>query len=196
MYHKYHSRGFVLSHFNVGEANKAYRIFTRDLGLIIASAQSVRKSHSKLKPSLTDYSFGNFSFIKSKKGWKITDAIQDQNLYFNFSDKSKLHICARFFSLLQKLLPDEEPSPDFFEAFAEDIQFLLKNNFSETALKNFECLVILKILSFLGYLDKTGPWQPYLEAKHTDPEFVENFSPFRGLAIKEINRSFKESQLI
>jgi len=196
MHHKYHSAGFVLANFNSGEANKAYKIFTRELGLVIASAQSVRAPASKLRASLVDYSLGRFTFIQTRRGWRITDATTEKNLFFTFEENSKLLLCSRFFSLLQKLLPDEEPNPELFDGFLNDMEFLNSNIFSTESFKNFECVIILKMLSSLGYLDKTGPWQPFIKTGKTNMAILEGFSPLRKQAIKEINVSFKESQLV
>ena len=49
-------------------------IFTRDLGLVFASAQGIRFEKSKLRPFTRDYSFGQFSFVKGKEYWRLTGA--------------------------------------------------------------------------------------------------------------------------
>lgn len=195
MYHKYHTPGFVLVNFNSGEASKIYKIFTRDLGLIYARAQSARAPHSKLKPALTDYSAGNFTFIKSKNGWKITDALSNLNLYFALQADDKFYFIARFFTLIQKLLPEDEQNQVFFDSIKNDINFLLLNPLSSEQLKNFECIAILRSLNFLGYLGDGGPWQVFLQKENLLPEDLKIFSSWRREAVKEINASFKASQL-
>ncbi len=195
MYQKYHTLGFVLANFNSGEASKMYKIFTRDLGLIYARAQSARAPHSKLKSALTDYSAGNFTFIKGKNGWKITDALSNLNLYFALQADDKFYFIARFFTLIQKLLPEDEQNQIFFDSIKNDINFLLFNPLSSEQLKNFECIAILRSLNFLGYLGDDGPWQVFLQKENLLPEDLKIFSSWRREAVKEINASFKASQL-
>ena len=48
MHHIYHTEGIILGSRNFGEAGKYYYLLTRDLGLVYASAQGVRKMSSKL----------------------------------------------------------------------------------------------------------------------------------------------------
>ena len=55
MHHIYHTEGIILGSRNFGEAGKYYYIFTRDLGMITAGAQGVRKMSSKLRFVLQDF---------------------------------------------------------------------------------------------------------------------------------------------
>ncbi len=57
MHHIYHTEGIILGSKNYGEAGKYYSIFTRDLGMIYASAQGVRKMSSKLRFILQDFAY-------------------------------------------------------------------------------------------------------------------------------------------
>jgi len=127
MYHKYHTEGFVLGSQPFGESNKIFYIFTRDLGLLRASARSVRRAGLKLKAGLEDYSWGRFTFIKGKNGWKITDALPEINSYFSSFDRVNFLVCASISSLLRKLLPEEEPHTKLFREFQQGIFFLLQH---------------------------------------------------------------------
>lgn len=198
MHFKYHTEAVVLSSRNVGETNKVYKILTRELGLINATAVAVRVSTSKLNSSLVDYSFGNFTFIKSKNGWKITDAFTHSNLYFSLSCQSreKTLFFSRFLSLLLKLLPESQPDQLLFDAIRNDIYFLLQNNLSEDKLKNLECIVVLRLLNSLGYLGDHDPWKEFLFRRKIDPADLDIFNSWRQMAIKEINNSLRSSQLI
>ncbi len=198
MYHKYHTSGFVLANFNSGEASKIYKIFTRELGLIYARAQSARAPHSKLKPALTDYSVGRFTFIKGKNGWKITDAFTFFNLYFllSWQSKEKVLFVSRFSALLLKLLPADQSNPLLFDVIRNDIHFLLENELTGDNLRNFECIAVLKLLDSLGYLGEGGPWRGLLSGRKISPGDLDVFSSWRRAAIKEINQSLRASQLI
>jgi len=195
MYKKYHTKGFVLKSSDFGESSKLYKIFTRELGLIMASARSSRSQGAKLKAGLEEYSSGDFTFIKSKNGWKVTDAIPKLNIYFYLNGSPAFLICARSFNLLQKLLQGEDPDIFFFDQFYHDIDFVIKNpQLPSDLLKNLECLIVLRVLNKLGYLER-DPWQDFV-LENLNREIIGNFSSFRENSIKSINQSLKESQLI
>ena len=194
MYPKYHTQGFVLDSTPFAEANKVFYILTPNFGLIRAGAQSVRKAPGKLKSGLEDYSWSTFTFIKAKNGWKITDAVPIQNLYFSAENAANFIIIVRLSSLLKKLLPEEEHNAHLFEQFMADCLFLSQHDLSNEGMKNLECLAVLRFLNSLGYLQKTK-WEPFIDEKPS-LDLLSKFTPLREEAVKSINQSLKESQLI
>jgi len=48
---------------NSGENGRIFSLFCRELGLVKAHAQGVRKANSKLGAHLADFSFGKYGFI-------------------------------------------------------------------------------------------------------------------------------------
>ncbi len=64
--------GYVLSYYNAGEADRRYRILTREHGLLFASATSVRKESSKLKYFLQKLNLVEVELISSKSGYRLT----------------------------------------------------------------------------------------------------------------------------
>lgn len=194
MYLKYSTEGFVLGNYSFGEYNKIFFIFTKDLGIIKASAQSVRRPGLKLKSGLEDYSWGIFTFVKGKNGWKIIDAMPEVNSYFSLIEKREVFICASVTSLFKKLLPEEEPHPELFDELREGLFFMQQNRLSEDLVKNLESLLVLKALAHLGYLEKEN-WLPFLESS-INFELLNNFSDQKRKSIEVINRSLKASQLV
>ena len=74
MHHIYHTEGIILESRNFDEAGKYYFIFTRDFGMILASAQGVRKISSKLRFVLQDFAYLKIDLVKGKDFWKVTNA--------------------------------------------------------------------------------------------------------------------------
>ena len=66
MHHIYHTEGIILDSRSFGEAGKHYSIFTRDLGMITASAQGVRKMSSKLRFILQDFAYLKIDLVAGK----------------------------------------------------------------------------------------------------------------------------------
>ena len=66
--------GFIIDSRPYGEAGKLISIFTRDFGLVTASASGIRFERSKLRYHSQDYSFGSFSLVCGKELWRLTNA--------------------------------------------------------------------------------------------------------------------------
>jgi len=130
------TEGFILSSAPVGEANRIYHIFTREFGVIIATAQGVRLNTSKLRPHLLDYSFSSVSLVKGKEFWRITSAAG--------ISKSKDKTYIQILSILKRLLQGEGEHEVLFDYLKEE---LFKENLDETKL-------MIKILTDLGYIDQ------------------------------------------
>src|SRR6476646_175067 len=80
MHHIYHTEGIILSSRNYGEAGKYYSIFTRDLGMIYATASGVRKLSSKLRFVLQDFVYVKVDLVQGKDFWRITSASKTNKL--------------------------------------------------------------------------------------------------------------------
>ena len=74
MHHIYHTEGIILGSRNYGEAGKYYSIFTRDLGMVYASAQGVRRMSSKLRFVLQDFAYLKIDLVQGKDFWRVTNA--------------------------------------------------------------------------------------------------------------------------
>lgn len=192
----YHTPGLVLSSRGVGEANSLFSIFTRELGMIEASAQAVREVKSKLRFSLRDFSLSELSLVRGKQGWKITSAV----LEGNFSDtygpgSSSLLVAARISSLLQRLVAGEEKNDHLFDTVSTALHFLSAETLSEEELANAECILVLSILHELGYLQDESAFQPFVGDVQWSRDLVRSAAPLRTKIIAQINTSLRESQM-
>jgi DNA repair protein RecO len=214
-HHIYHTEVFVLEGRASGEANKYFMLFTREFGMIEASAQGIRKVESKLRTSLTDFSYGTIALVLGKNGWKLTNAIGESNLYDRFKDNKQILIMvSHIFALLKRLLHGEEKNEALYDLVKGAFLFLdigahARQVFTSEDIKNTECVLVLNILHLLGYLSEnfhestaqttSSTSSPVLFA--TSPDFVWNaellayIKPFRQKALIQINRSLQESQL-
>jgi len=195
-YHVYTTEGFILKGLPSGEADKFFYIFTRELGLIFASAKSVRVTKSKLAPALRDFSSGEFSFVKGKHRWKITHASSFENFFDIFrSDKEKLQLCARVFSFLPTCIAGEEINKELFAVVDTALRHLKETVLTQEEMFLFECVLILRILSHLGYVVSRGEYASILEDERWDTEVFSCAHTHKNIIVKDINRSLKESQM-
>jgi DNA repair protein RecO len=196
MHHIYKTEGLIIGSSLSGEANKFFYIFTRDLGLIGASAQGVRRLQSKLRYSLQDFSLSQISLVRGKNNWKITNAIFDKNFYQIFNENSdKLFVCSQIFSLLKKLLAGEDKNEKLLDVVKSSLVFLEQSELGSEEIKNFECIVVLKILHNLGYLGQSENLKKFIEEQTWSLEFLSAMNGSKKEAIENINKSIKETQL-
>jgi len=123
-----------------GEAERLLYIFTKEFGMIKAVARGVRYLKSKLRPNLDLFYYNNFSLIRAKDVWKITDA----NGIANIKNPESLKIFSRIAIFLTRMIKGEEKN-DFI--WRELVSFSKGPNE-----KDAEIFFIAKILKNLGYL--------------------------------------------
>ena len=192
-YHLYQTRGFVLRSAHIGEANKLFVIFTEDMGLLSVSAQSVRKITSKLRYSLRDLSFVRISLIRGKTTWRLTDA-EELESFSTETEEEKIKVFAGILSVVRRLVHGEEENKELFSILFDTLLFLKKENFTQDEIKRLETLIVLKILSSLGYIGENKNLSFFIVASLSKP-LLDKFEPSRSSALHEVNRALEESHL-
>lgn len=152
-HHLYHTRGIILGSVPIGESNRFYKIFTEELGLVGASAQSVRKGESKLRYVLQDLSFINVDLVRGKEVWRITSAGEEAPFPSIKGDTVRLKLFARMSALLTRLIHGEGREDELFRDFLGALDFLEHATIPENLVLSFETLAALRVLVWLGYLD-------------------------------------------
>ena len=178
---------------NFGESNSLFFILTADLGLIIASAQAVRESASKLSSALQEHSLISVSCVKGKNGWKITNAIPKENFFFDQS-LAVQKLVSQISAILVRMMPGEEKHREVF--FVVLGGFLHLKNVSEKNISNFECLMMLRILYHLGYIDKNSQTENFLQDDNDWHEkILQEVASTKSTLVWLINKGLEESQL-
>jgi DNA repair protein RecO len=194
MYAIHTTPGFIIDSRPYGEAGKMISIFTRDLGLILATAQGIRFEKSKLRYHAREYSFGTFSFVRGKELWRMTSVTSNE--IDQSGTKESQQLIARIALVLKRLLHGEEPNMELFDAVEMCHLFLYSvKSFSEDQLKTLESLVMLRILHYLGYVGKDIQMSEFFASKEISPEVLEKAAPLRQLMNQHINIALKESHL-
>ncbi len=76
---KYTTKSIILKAYPQGEHDYVYKLFTRDFGVVMAIAKSVRKLESKLRPHLIPGKSSVVTMVKGRDIWRITGAVEDGN---------------------------------------------------------------------------------------------------------------------
>lgn len=190
MYQKYTTEGFLVSSRASGEADRLYLFYTREFGMILAHATSVRSSKSKLRPHVVTGVPLSLTHLRSKQRWKLVEAVAVGDKLAPRSSGYKTFL--QILSVLKSLVVGEERNEALFDAISDLHKFLISNS-DDHNLGDVECLAMIKILHALGYSD------PKVEMIGDDSGFnAETFQKIKSNKkelISGINKALKASGL-
>lgn len=83
----YQTEGIILGKKDFGEADRMFSIYTKEFGMISVIAQGVRHLKSKLRYNLDIFVLGNFSLVRGRDIWRITDAEEIKKINNDNLDK-------------------------------------------------------------------------------------------------------------
>lgn len=188
------TQGLVLGKRAAGESNLLVAILTRELGLVRAAARSARKEASKLRYGLEPLTAARFSFVRGKSEWKLTGVEHIKRLAPRQSARA-----GKVSRLLLRLVSGEEPSAALFDTVVEGFAALATiadyanpsrcNGEAEADAESIECVLVLRILSSLGYLPHTPELAPFIEQDFFSLELSSRVKASRAALIRTINES-------
>lgn len=193
MHHIYHTEGIILSSKNHGEAGKYYSIFTRDLGLIYASAQGVRKMSSKLRFIMQDFAYLKIDLVKGKDFWRVTSASKTCLLEDISKNRKALVVYSNIARLLKRLLAGEDPNEKLFLDVLGGL-FVLEKSGQISDLRNVEAVMVLRILKNLGYIGQDKDFDTLVESPFEE-QLIFEVAKSRMKILSEINKALKETHL-
>ncbi len=194
MYAKHHTRGIILSSKADGDYDRVAYIFTQDFGLLRAKAQGVRRLGSKIASGVQDFSHGEYSLVHGKSGWRLVSARAEGNIFEDLrGEKAKLEVVAKLFLLIKKMMGEEEPNNELFLVVINFIGMV--RSVDLYTLPGLECLVILKVLYHLGYMNNDPEFSLPLASVVISEEEVKRVLPKRSFLISVINDALRASHL-
>jgi hypothetical protein len=143
--------------------------------------------------------------------WRLTGVtpISDENQISHQVSKKEIGtigeietLRARVFSLLKRLLHGEEANEMLFSILVGFNEYITKGNVDPADIEYIECIVVLRILYVLGYMEHTSKENGELAVFFSDttltewsPSMLVDMKRARPLAIRIINEGLKASQL-
>lgn len=189
MRHKYETRGLVLSRSPLGEAAALLTLLTKDLGIVRARAESVRRSGARLSSSLTTLSESDLVLVRGKEQWRISGAVLRENWSSRIKLLSARERVTKVVGLLLRLVAGEVSDSRLYLVMVNYLNIL--SSIKEEDQDAAEILVALYIVNVLG-LDAG-------DLPCNIPEFSINaLAPIkllRGVYIKRINHGIDSSGL-
>lgn len=174
------------------DANVSYLLFTRDFGLISALATGVRKSESKLRYALQEYSLCQISLVKGRHTWRLTSASVQQNLYLNAESLHAREVVARICNQILRLVVGQEKDEALFDTVSSGLTELVIT--SPHMVVAIEILLMLRMLHILGYVSEVDTTLCLSYTDYTD-SILQTTLTSKSVFIEHINKGLKESQL-
>jgi len=193
MHQIYHTEGIILESRNFGEAGKYYSIFTRDLGMIYASAQGVRKMSSKLRFVLQDFAYVKIDFVKGKDFWRVTNASKTNKLEKISKRLETFEVFANISHLLKRLLAGEDANEALFKDLISGLSVLEKSK-TTNELRNIEIIIVLRILNNLGYIGGSEIFKTLIKSPFEE-NLIFEIGKSRAKILSEINKALRETHL-
>lgn len=193
MHHIYHTEGIILGSKNFGETGRYYSIFTRDLGMVYASAQGVRKMSSKLRFVLQDFAYIKLDLVQGKDFWRITSAGKTNKLGQLIKNPETFAVFFNIAKLLKRLLAGVERNESLFVDLMNSLSILEKIGTKE-GLRNIEAIIVLRILNNLGYIGENEILQNLVKSPFEE-NLIFEFSKSRSQVLHQINKALKETHL-
>ncbi len=188
----YHTKGFIVSSFDTGESNKFFRIYTKDHGLVNATAQGVRLMKSKLRYSLQDSHYCDISLVRGKDIWRITSAsinkYHSNEIHLN---RNKRIVFSKIIALLRKLIQGEEADPKLFKVIENGYLYLGQKDLDEKEIHNLEIILVLQILNILGYLDTPETYLKFVESDVFSASLINEVGESKQDVVSVINNTLE-----
>ena len=144
-------------------SDKSYLLFTQDLGMLWATARSVRMEKSKQRYALQDFSIIRVSLVQGKSVWRIGSVEAVNNPFFNASTREVRGGISFVIKTVRKYIQGSGASKQIFTDTCDVIDlFLEEPDISKVQL--YQQIFLLRTLYELGYIKKTATLKPLLDS--------------------------------
>ena len=189
-YQTYITEAIVCGVYDSNTSDRSFHLFTREAGMLYASAKSVREERSKQRYALQVCSYMRATLIRGKSGWKIAGVEPIQNLYSLTTTREARAFLRNSILLLRRVMHGEIVHSGVFDDIVG-----VSMQVEKYAPAKLENILSLRILHTLGYIAPNGGYDVYLEG--TFPyERVNSFTDGEAKVCREaIDHALMQSQL-
>jgi len=120
----YLTKGIILKKKDLGEADRLLYIYTENLGMIMASGQSVRSEKSKLRPNLDLFVYGSFAIISLGEFWRLVDAREIVSFRICPDSSGEVKTFAEVAKLILRMVKGEERNEEVWRALKDAFEKL------------------------------------------------------------------------
>lgn len=137
-HHIYHTTGLIVGLKPKGETDLLLKVFTRDFGMVVATAQGARKMVSKNRFGLRLYAVPEFDLIKTRESFRV-GAVRPEPYA---PGRAETLVRAKVSAILARFVVSDEPHEKLFD---DVLELFKKQN------KDIDILAMVVILENLGY---------------------------------------------
>lgn len=186
----HHTEAFVLKSVESGEANRRVWLFTKELGLIVATVQGVRKPGAKLRSHLIDYTLITADLVKGRDVWRLTSAQVEENPFVGTHDETSARTYVRALGLVERLCIEEGAHPDVFAHLCEVLALVRAPH---PFPKLFDAVTLWKIVALFGYSEESDLFT--LLMPQPLPALSETDTLTTARVVRSVTESLKHSHL-
>ncbi|MEX0918829.1 MAG: DNA repair protein RecO [Candidatus Paceibacterota bacterium] len=187
----HHTEGFILASYDLKEADSLLRILTGDFGLVLVQARGLRKLPSKLRYHATLFNQADISLVRGREVWRLVAVNEAAVMARLRRDPAKWRIYLDILALLRRFFHGEEENQILFNDLKSGFLWLANEADQVELQKNFECVLVLRILKQLGYLADVADLRPFIDFIDWSGDIVGQMADYRPTALSLINRSFQ-----
>jgi recombinational DNA repair protein (RecF pathway) len=164
-YKTYTTPALVCGSTHSNTSDKSYLLFTREGGMVWASARSVREERSKQRYALQDFSQIRVSLIKGKSGWRIGSVEPLGNPFMQAQSRQERGCVTYLFTQLRRYVHGEVA---LLRVYDDAILILATEAYRTDTWREIQLLFSVRLLSDLGYIAPQPSWAPLVEAASLD----------------------------
>ena len=189
-YQTYITEALVCGSRDSNTYDKSYLLFTREGGMVFASARSVRKEKSKQRYALQDFSHVRVSLVSGKGGWRIAGVESFENMYFIANGREARKLVRNTTSLIRRIIQGESPHQEVFD----DVMSSL-HECNDVNQNKLELVLSLRVLNFLGYVPARSEYSYLLESQNAYDEIDKMDDKQISLCESTVQSALLNSQL-
>jgi len=162
MSHKiYTTEALICGGVDSNTSDKNYLLFTKDSGMLWATARSVREERSKQRCALQDFSRIRVSLVKGKSGWRIGSAEALGNAFMQVDSRKQRGLINFVVAQLRRYVHGEIPLTRIYD---DAFEIVTESKLFEEQSVLVQKLFLVRLLSELGYIAPTPLWSSVVDA--------------------------------
>ena len=170
-------------------ADKTFLLFTRELGMLYATARSVREERSRQRYALQDCAIVRVSLVRGRSGWRIGSVIDVSHPILASAERSQRIAVVTLIRTVRRFMSGESPTPEVYDMIIRSIELLLHYKSKESEV--YVICVQFWVLHALGYVAPTVSEQILLQ------QVVEGMSVnISSDTLQSIRRSIDNATLV
>ena len=143
-------------------ADKTFLLFTRELGMLYATARSVREERSRQRYALQECAEVRVSLVRGRSGWRIGSVIDIHHPVLAAANRQQRIAIVKLIRQIRRFLSGEEPAINVYDLLVDALGYIQASDTDELLLTYVTC-VELRILYVLGYVAPSDVELPILQ---------------------------------